>query len=262
MVVKAELRRRVESIRADDVGGRRPIVTSLCDNTAAHAGGAYRATREATVETSTFCGNSVLTEDTTQPGGGAIAFSGQSLTVSRSTFSGNTSLRGGTITHSAGDLSLRSNTVVAPTIVQAGTLGTALRILETDAAAQLDLRNNLLRGTCSFANIGVQLDTSYANVESPGHGCRLDTAPLAAGNQLDVAQSALNLGPLADNGGPTPTYLPAAPSVLLDAGRARDCSLRDQRGFERADGNCDIGAVEATAVAPEPTIFVDGFEAP
>lgn len=67
------------------------------------------------------------------------------------------------------------------------------------------------------------------------------------------------LGPLADNGGPTLTLLPAANSPLVDRGSpavpgsttAGACTTRDARGSTRPrDGNgngtvvCDIGAVE------------------
>jgi uncharacterized repeat protein (TIGR01451 family) len=59
------------------------------------------------------------------------------------------------------------------------------------------------------------------------------------------------LGPLADNGGPTPTHalLPGSPAI--DRGSNQECPENDQRGFPRPeDGNldgamvCDIGAVE------------------
>ena len=61
------------------------------------------------------------------------------------------------------------------------------------------------------------------------------------------------LGPVADNGGPTPTNLPEAGSPVVDAipaGTAVLCDgtiATDQRGFARPLGAaCDIGAVEVT----------------
>ena len=64
------------------------------------------------------------------------------------------------------------------------------------------------------------------------------------------------LGPLADNGGPTQTMLPQPGSPAIDkipAGQG-PCSgpnLRDQRGVARPQGNnCDIGAVEVETAAP------------
>jgi predicted outer membrane repeat protein len=58
------------------------------------------------------------------------------------------------------------------------------------------------------------------------------------------------LGPLADNGGPTLTRLPAPASPLIDtipATLAALCTGTDQRGVARPQGpGCDIGAVEAS----------------
>jgi hypothetical protein len=51
------------------------------------------------------------------------------------------------------------------------------------------------------------------------------------------------LGPLRQNGGPTPTRLPAPASLAVDAGV--DCPTIDQRHAPRVAGRCDIGAVEA-----------------
>ena len=64
------------------------------------------------------------------------------------------------------------------------------------------------------------------------------------------------LGPLADNGGPTLTHLPAGTSLLVDGGTSQDCPGTDQRGRVRPVGlACDIGAVEAG-----PELFANGFE--
>jgi hypothetical protein len=66
------------------------------------------------------------------------------------------------------------------------------------------------------------------------------------------------LGALGDNGGPTPTRLPAPTSPLLDAIPADACRAgdaaavtTDQRGISRPQGvGCDIGAVEVAVRSP------------
>lgn len=71
------------------------------------------------------------------------------------------------------------------------------------------------------------------------------------------------LGPLANNGGPTQTHLPASNSPALEAGyqfpppAADGCEVRDQRGVPRPQGGgvCDLGAVEVTSA----NVFVTGF---
>lgn len=63
--------------------------------------------------------------------------------------------------------------------------------------------------------------------------------------------SALNLGTLQDNGGPTQTILPATGSDAIDAAACGSTTPMDQRGVSRPNGqNCDIGAVETTGTVP------------
>ncbi len=65
---------------------------------------------------------------------------------------------------------------------------------------------------------------------------------------LVASQADPGLGPLMANGGPTPTMLPAAGSVAIDAGNSADATLADQRGFSRTAGaSVDLGAVETSA---------------
>jgi len=53
------------------------------------------------------------------------------------------------------------------------------------------------------------------------------------------------LGPLANNGGPTPTHMPLAGSPAIDSGTNIGCPATDQRGKPRpVNGVCDVGAVE------------------
>jgi hypothetical protein len=78
----------------------------------------------------------------------------------------------------------------------------------------------------------------------------------------------LALCPLADNGGPAPTRLPAATSPLVDQIPKAACDAgqsitTDERGVTRPYGSaCDIGAVEyapvqsTTTTAPGSTTTV------
>jgi hypothetical protein len=71
-----------------------------------------------------------------------------------------------------------------------------------------------------------------------------------------VAARRQQLGPLADNGGPTETRLRLAGSAVLDripVGTSGLCTagIADQRGVSRAAGPAgDEGAVESTTAVP------------
>jgi hypothetical protein len=91
------------------------------------------------------------------------------------------------------------------------------------------------------------------NIESPGDTCGFDQPT----DQVNVSTEDLNLGPLADNGGPTMTHAlltEPAPSVAIDWILAENCVdadgqplTTDQRGEPRPETGgtmCDIGAFE------------------
>jgi hypothetical protein len=62
------------------------------------------------------------------------------------------------------------------------------------------------------------------------------------------------LGPLHNNGGPTPTMLPLAGSPVLGAGDPSVASPLDQRGLPRPpNGPTDLGAVQVSVALPSPS---------
>lgn len=245
-------------------GGVRDVVDStFLDNHAVDAGGAIRLSTSDTalsIRRSTFSANRVTTSSSTAFGGGAIAVEGTNLSIERSTLDGNASLRGAAIAFADGNLALRSNTIVAPPTLLPGSTGSVLRHTGISNADSLTFANNILIGQCTYAGAGITADGAQFNLESPGNTCRLQTAPLQGGNQVSIAETAINLAALADNGGPTSTRLPQTPSVALDGGNILACTFvpLDQRGYARTDNRCDIGAVEVGGVADR--LFADDFE--
>ncbi|HEY1013366.1 MAG TPA: choice-of-anchor Q domain-containing protein, partial [Herpetosiphonaceae bacterium] len=65
------------------------------------------------------------------------------------------------------------------------------------------------------------------------------------------------LGPLADNGGPTQTIALPAGSPALNAGTSAACAGRDQRNYRRT-GPCDLGAFERDGqlLAPSSIVYL------
>lgn len=111
---------------------------------------------------------------------------------------------------------------------------------------RMEITNSLIVGNVndcggggSFVPVGTASFDSDGSCVGFGFGPGLTTQPA----------SAVGLGSLADNGGPTWTRAISAASVAVDAGANPDCPATDQRGFLRNDGACDIGAYEAGATA-------------
>lgn len=91
---------------------------------------------------------------------------------------------------------------------------------------------------------GNQPNNCYYSFVSLGHN--LDSGNSCGFNATgDISNTAPLLGPLQDNGGPTPTHalLPGSPAI--NAGANSNCPLTDERGITRPQaGVCDIGAYE------------------
>jgi predicted outer membrane repeat protein len=229
-------------------------------NQADVAGGAIYAANGVTMNRSTLHDNSVTSTDLADPGGGALA-AGGNVTITRSTFDNNIALRGGAITSISGNLGLVSNTLATTGAnFPPGADATILRYLNTDAGDSLSFFANIIIGRCIYTGAAIVPDSAAYNIEASGNTCRFNLAPLPVGNKIAQAGTAVGLALLADNGGPTPTRMPAAPSIAIDAASNLGCPLTDQRGYVRVDATCDIGAVEAGGLPPTTSVFADGFE--
>ena len=215
-----------------------------------------------------------------QPGGGVYGFFGSTLTIMDSTISGNvggdvaggirslgttvvmdstisgntsTNWHGGGIFATDGTVSL-TNVTVADNTSPAGTAG-GLLVATFGANASATLTNTIVAGNTGggsldcflgyFGGGAIAITSADGNLDSDG-SCAF-TQP------SDQSGVDPQLGPLADNGGPTLTHLPDDFSPVVDAGVA-SCDDADQRGVAR-DESCDIGAVE---VVVDETRDTDG----
>jgi hypothetical protein len=95
------------------------------------------------------------------------------------------------------------------------------------------------------ADAGPGFELDHTLVEAPDTARRSEAGPALIGQDPQ-------LGSLGDNGGPTPTMLPAASSPALDAGSNPLSLTVDQRLKPRERSGVDIGAVEVQI--PETTI--------
>ncbi|MGB5696264.1 MAG: choice-of-anchor Q domain-containing protein [Polyangiales bacterium] len=177
--------------------------------------------------------------------GGGIYNSGGTLTLTNSTVSGNTAEfgGGGIYNYSSGTLTVTNSTVSGNTVFDSG------GGIWNETGGTLTVTNTLVDDVCG----GVTTVSGGHNIESPGDTCGFDQPT----DQVNVSTEDLNLGPLADNGGPTMTHAlltEPAPSVAIDWILAENCVdadgqplTTDQRGEPRPETGgtmCDIGAFE------------------
>ncbi len=226
--------------------------TTVSDNatTSKPAGGLYG-----------FFGSELVIVDSTISGnvGADVAGGIRSLgatTVVDSTISGNTSTawNGGGIFATDGTVDL-VNVSVVDNAAPAGTAG-GVFVATFGAPVTVTATNTIVAGNtaggatdCGLffgSGAATSLDSLGGNLDSDG----------TCGFELSGVDAML--GPLADNGGPTATHLPADDSPAVDGG-AVGCDGFDQRGVERADGTCDSGSVE---VFIDPNADTDGDGVP
>ena len=208
------------------------MITTITGNVSNRAGG-VRNEGQMNLRNVTVSGNAA---NSPEAGVGGISQNGfavlYNVTITNNTGVGNNaaSFRGGGIQTSSGQITVLKNSIIAE---NHGGLG------PNDCVGQLS-------GDSKYGLIG---DTNGCNIPSYVSTFQLNVDP--------------QLGPLANNGGPTRTHLPGATSPALDTGyqfpppAADGCEVRDQRGVPRPQGSgpCDLGAVEVTSA----NVFVTGF---
>jgi len=250
--------------------------TTIAGNSAGQGGGAISNTHsgQLTIANTTISGNSADGE------GGAIFNSRSSqLTVANTTISGNSAGReGGAISNSHSSQLTVANTAISGNSAGRGG-GAIYNLLATTTLANVTVADNSAvregggvfnyLGTTIFTNVTIAGNSTgmagaglYVLGDEPVilHNTIVDDVygPLAPASSHNLIGGNLQLGPLADNGGPTLTHAPLPGSPAIDAGsndRALEAGLTgDQRGFARfVDGDddgtatVDIGAFEARA---------------
>jgi CSLREA domain-containing protein len=181
-----------------------------------------------TVTNSTFSGNVVPNIGDSGDGGG-IENSG-TLTVINSTFSGNEARQGGGISN-YGTLTIINSTFYGN---DTGGYPYGSGIFN---AGTTTLSNTIL------ANSGSQNCYLFVGTFTADAYNLATDATCGSATQKTFAQ--INLGPLANNGGNTPTHALLSGSAAIDTGDDTNCPATDQRGVLRPQGShCDVGAYE------------------
>ena len=183
-----------------------------------------------TMTNCTVSGNSAA-----EPGGGI--FNGGTTRLTNSTVSGNTP--GAILNVHGGTMAITYSTVSA---------NGDLAIAKVGGPGTLTLANSLIDGQCDVSDPDIAITSNGYDIEPPGDTCGFDQQ----GDQVSVSEGQLDLGPLADNGGPTETHALGNGSFAINQIPVVDCVdaegaplTTDQRGKPRPGGTmCDVGAFE------------------
>jgi predicted outer membrane repeat protein len=201
--------------------------STFSGNSAGSGGGAIYTNGTTTITNSTFYSNSTVS------GGGAIELDGSSgatMLVTNSTFASNTATNGGNAIYAPafGKVTL-NNTIIAAE----GASNAANCLAAPNSSQFVDGGGNLDDDTTNTCNFG-ETNSGYGVPDSGTEG--------------------LNLGQLANNGGPTQTIALLGNSVAITEGVLANCPATDQRGVARPVGGefgtCSSGAYQYTAAPP------------
>jgi|GEM_PF-3415049 len=194
-----------------------------------------------TLTNSTVTGNT-LTGTANVSGAGISVQPNATLTVRNSTISGNSSAQFNGGISSRGQVTLDGVTITGNSATSGGSGYGGI-------VSELTIRNTILAGNTGAPDC----NNAFGTVTDQGHNLvqSQNNCGLVNGANGNIVGQAANLGPLANNGGPTQTHLPNAGSPAINAG---DTTLgADQRGVARPQGAADdIGAVEVAACPASP----------
>ncbi|HYG81138.1 MAG TPA: cadherin-like domain-containing protein [Pyrinomonadaceae bacterium] len=189
-------------------------------------------------------GVTVSSSHTSAGDGGGIFADNSTLNITNSTITGNTTPNHGAGIAVTGGTTNITNSTVTANHNQTGLAGGIY------ASGTVNLRSSILAGNTNDSIVDTSPNIS-GNITSLGYNVigSLGTPPNNAiyvaqpTDQVGVTDAQLNLGPLQNNGGPTPTHALLSGSVAIDKGHSSG-STTDQRGLTRP---CDLASVTNAA---------------
>jgi hypothetical protein len=222
-----------------DIGADVVMRDSLLDDNSAPRGGGLSATRFGRGDDLVVTGTTFADNFATAEGGGLAIDDTRTAAVSRSTMSGNAAPFGGAVVIGIDPMDEPERLTLTDTTIAGNSArsGSAVAAFE----GELQTRRVLIVAPLSGSNCAVPPGSRFPL------GRSFVSDATCGAHATDVISAANpQLGPLANNGGPIFTRLPAATSPIGGLVPAAQCAgLMDQRGVTRPQGaGCEPGAVE------------------
>lgn len=232
--------------------------STVSGNSADYGGGLYN--RSGSVVT---LNNSTISNNDASVNGGGMNNSSSTVTLNASTVSGNTAYRAGGISNGFSTVTLSNSTISDNRASYSGggmrnSFSTVTLTNSTVSGNRADYGGGLynqLSSNLTLKNTIVANSTFGGDCFNNGSTITANNTNIIEDGSCGTSALAIdpNLGPLANNGGPTKTQALLAGSGAIDAGDNAVCAAapvsgKDQRAVTRPQGvACDIGAYEATA---------------
>ncbi len=195
--------------------------------------------------------------------GGAVFNHGGSVSVVNSTFSGNSAAggaggrgNGGAGQGLGGAIFNRNGTLDVLAATFTGNAGGGIYNLgDAGGAASATIDGTILANSSGGSDF-VSATNAGGSASAIGDDDLIESESGFSGSVVSTADP--QLGPLADNGGPTATHEPAETSPAIDAATTLAAPATDQRGETRPQGAAnDIGAVEFVFNQPPVAVCTD-----
>ena len=222
--------------------------TTLTGNSAGRAGAIHNNAVFVGGSAMLRVSNCTLSNNSSSYAGGGIYNSAGNLQISNCTLSGNSASANGGGIYSEYD---QAEVRITNSTLSGNSAGSGGGIYCQDDAT-VTVGNTLLKSGASGENIynAARFVSRGHNLSNDAAGGDNGTGPGGLLNQPgDIRNTNPQIGPLADNGGPTKTMALLSNSPAIDAGNDANAPPRDQRGYLR-NGTSDIGAFEFGGIIP------------
>lgn len=228
--------------------------TTVSNNDATgNAGGIYffGTATSFIVRNSTINNNDALAGD----GGGVRlpSFGGTAQFINTTIAANTASTHGGGISQDsgAGSISVRNSTIIGNSAAATGANAGGGGIARTSATAgSLTIANSIIADNLNPSGSNPQIAVGATGTTTTINSSAIETTGITFTGTGNIAGTGLNLGALANNGGPTQTFLPATGSPVINAGSNAlipvgvNADQRGDYGVRIWDTTVDIGAVE------------------